>query len=410
MSAVTEYLGKNLRQYGIMGALAVIVAIFAMMTGGKLLIPNNMASLIQQNSYVLILAIGMVMVIVAGHIDLSVGSLVAFIGGVLGWMMYHWDWPWPLAVLAALILGLICGAWQGFWVAYVRIPAFIVTLAGMLIFRGLAIVIAGVTMAPLPNGFKTISSGSIPNFLRYVNLPKGSISSLPGMGWFALFEGGYDVVTLLIGLIAIGGLIFSQLRKRASQRRHGLALEPTGALVIKLVVISLAILLLTALLSLSAGGTPIVLIIVGLLIMIYTFVLNRTVFGRHVYAIGGNLNAAILSGVNTRRVNFMLFVNMGLLSAVAAVVVTARAGAATAQVGQNYELDAIAACFIGGTAVTGGIGRISGAMVGALVMGVLNMGLSILNVDSAWQQSVKGLVLLGAVALDLLSKRRSVVS
>jgi putative multiple sugar transport system permease protein len=292
----------------------------------------------------------------------------------------------------------------------VRIPAFIVTLAGMLIFRGLAIVIAGVTMSPLPSGFNRISSGSIPNLLQYINVPKGSLSSARGMGWLAIFEGGYDVMTLVIGVIAIGGLIYSQLRKRASQRHHGLAVEPVGAMAIRLTIICLAIAFLTALLSLSAGGTPIVLIIVAALIMAYTFILNRTVFGRHVYAIGGNLNAAILSGVNTRRVNFTLFVNMGLLSAVAAVVVTARAGAASAQVGQNYELDAIAACFIGGTAVTGGIGKISGAMVGALVMGVLNMGLSILNVDSAWQQSIKGLVLLLAVALDLLSKRRSTIT
>jgi putative multiple sugar transport system permease protein len=404
MSGFTEYLGKNLRQYGIMGALVLIVALFAIMTDGKLLFPNNIASLVQQNAYVLILAIGMVMVIVAGHIDLSVGSMVAFIGGILGWMMYHWDWNWGLAVLAALGIGLLCGAWQGFWVAYVRIPAFIVTLAGMLLFRGLAIVIAGKTMSGFPAGFIKIAGGSLPNFLKYIQVPEGSLPS-----WLSLFEGGYDVLTLLIGVVAISGFIYGQFRSRASQRKHGLAVEPIVAAAVKMVVIALAILFLTALLSLSAGGTPMVLVIIAVLVLVYTFVLNRTVFGRHIYAIGGNLNAAILSGVNTRRVNFSIFVNMGLLTSIAAIVATSRAGSATALVGQNYELDAIAACFIGGTAVTGGVGRISGAMIGALIMGVLNMGLSVLKVDSAWQQAIKGLVLLLAVVLDLVSKRRATV-
>ena len=329
----------------------------------------------------------MVMVIVAGHIDLSVGSLVAFIGGVLGWAMYHWHWPWPAAVLLALALGAVVGAWHGFWVAYVRIPAFIVTLAGMLVFRGLAIVIAGFTMAGFDQGFVAISAGSLPNMLG--------------------FAGQFDVVTLVIGVFGVAGLVWSQLRARASQVRHGIAPEPIGLLIVKLVVIAAAMLGLAGLLALSAGGTPIVLVIVGVLIFVYSFVLNRTVFGRHIYAIGGNLNAAILSGINTAKTNFMIFVHMGMLAAVAAVVVTSRAIAATSTAGQSYELDAIAACFIGGTAVTGGIGRISGAMVGALIMGVLNMGLSITGVNPSWQFIIKGLVLLVAVAFDLVNKRRS---
>ena len=390
MTSIPEALRRNVRQYGIMAALVLVVVVFNVLTGGRLLWPDNVSALIGQNAYVLILAIGMVMVIVAGHIDLSVGSLVAFIGGVLGWAMYHWHWPWPVAVLLALGLGMVVGAWQGFWIAYVRIPAFIVTLAGMLVFRGLAIVIAGFTMAGFDQGFVNIAAGSLPNFLG--------------------FAGNLDVVTLVIGLLGVAGLVWSQLRSRASQVRHGIEPEPWPLLIGKLVVISAAILFLTVLLALSAGGTPIVLVIVGVLIFIYSFVLNRTVFGRHVYAIGGNLNAAILSSINTARTNFVIFVHMGLLAAVAAVVVTSRANAATSTAGLNYELDAIAACFIGGTAVTGGIGRISGAMVGALIMGVLNMGLSIVGVPSAWQQVVKGLVLLAAVAFDLLSKRRTKVS
>jgi len=387
---IQDSLRGNLRQYGIMAALIAVIIVFNILSKGTLLRPDNVAALIGQNAYVLILAIGMVMVIVAGHIDLSVGSVVAFIGGVLGWAMYNWHWHWALAVGLALVLGVVVGAWQGFWVAYVRIPAFIVTLAGMLMFRGLAIVIAGFTMAGFDQGFVSISSGSVPRFL-------GAVSN-------------FDVVTMVIGVLGAAGLVFAQLRARASQVKHGIEPEPLALLVVKLGLISAALLGLAGLLALSAGGTPIVLVIVGVLIFVYSFVLNRTVFGRHVYAIGGNLNAAILSGINTARTNFMIFVHMGMLAAVAAVVVTSRANAATSTTGQSYELDAIAACFIGGTAVSGGIGRISGAMVGALIMGVLNMGLSIIGVPSAWQQVVKGLVLLAAVAFDLISKRRTKVA
>ena len=387
MSTVTSALSRNLRQYGIWGALILIIILFQIMTDGLLLKPNNVASLIQQNAYVMILAIGMVMVIVAGHIDLAVGSIIAFVGGATAIMMNFWGWPWPVAVLGALVLGAIIGAWQGFWVAYVGIPAFIVTLASMLLFRGLAIVIVGTTVAGLPAGFVSISNDSLPNFLG--------------------FAANLDVVTLVLGAVGIAGLLLSQLRARRGRIKHSLTVEPAGLFWGKNALISVLIAYITYLLARSAGGTPIVLVLIAVLILVYSFILNRTVFGREVYAIGGNLNAAILSGVNTRLTNFLIFVNMGFLTAVAAIVVTSRAGAAVASAGQSYELDAIAACFIGGTAVTGGIGRISGAIVGALVMGVLNMGLSIMAVDAAWQQAIKGLVLLAAVALDLLAKRRS---
>jgi len=387
MNAVREYLGRNVRQYGIVAALLVIVLLFQVLTDGRLLYPNNVASLVQQNAYVMVLAIGMVMVIVAGHIDLSVGSVVAFVGGLCAIMMTQWDLPWLVAVALSLVVGALVGVWQGFWVAYVGIPAFIVTLAGMLVFRGLAIVLVGTTVAGLPEGFKGISNGSVPN-------------------WFG-FVGDLDVVTLGIGVLGILAFAVAQWRSRTSLRKHGLSVEPMAAFVVKIVVAALLIGVVTYWLALSAGGTPIVLLIVGALIIAYSFVLNRSVFGRHVYAIGGNRHAAVLSGVSARRVDFGIFVNMGVLAAVAAVITTSRAGAGVAAAGVNYELDAIAACFIGGTAVTGGIGRISGAMIGALIMGVLNMGLSIMAVDAAWQQAIKGLVLLAAVAFDLVSKRRA---
>lgn len=387
MNALTHNLSRNFREYGIVAALIAIVIAFQVLTDGKMLLPNAMASLIQQNAYVFILTIGMVMVIVAGHIDLSIGSVVAFVGGLIGVMMIDYELPWLLVVLIAVAIGALVGCWQGFWVAYVGIPAFIVTLAGMLIFRGLAIVIAGTTISGFPDGFNQISKGSLPNFLGFV--------------------GNLDMVTVVIGLVAIAGLIVMGLRQRATLRREGLATEAAAAFWVKNLVIAALIAYITYLLANSAGGTPIVLVIVGALVIIYTFVMNKTVFGRHIYAIGGNLHAAVLSGVNTKRVNFMIFVNMGLLAGVAAVVTTSRAGASVAAAGQNFELDAIAAAFIGGTAVTGGVGKVSGAIIGALIMGVLNMGLSIMGVDAAWQQTIKGIVLLAAVALDILNKRKS---
>jgi putative multiple sugar transport system permease protein len=380
-------LGGDARQYGIFGALVLIVLLFQVLTDGRLLMPNNVAALFQQNAYVMILSMGMVMVIVAGHIDLSVGSVVAFVGGVVAISMTDWGLHWALAVLLGLVIGGLVGAWQGYWVAYVGVPAFIVTLAGMLIFRGLALVIVGETISGLPSEFNKIANGSLPNFLGFL--------------------GDMDVVTLLIGGLALAAFVFTQFRARAQLRKHELHVEPTGAFITKLVLVGVALGFLTIVLSKSAGGTPIVLVIVGVLIVAYSFLMGRTVFGRHIYAIGGNRLAASLSGVNTKKVDFMIFVNIGVLAGAAAIVTTARSGAAIAAAGQNFELDAIAACFIGGAAVTGGIGRISGAIVGALIMGVLNMGLSILSVDPSWQQAIKGLVLLAAVAFDLINKRRA---
>jgi putative multiple sugar transport system permease protein len=351
------------------------------------------------------------MVIIAGHIDLSVGSACAFIGAVVGYMMYTWGAPWGLAVIAGLGLGLLIGAWHGFWVAFVRIPAFVVTLAGMLLFRGLAQVVATLTMAGFPAGFNNISNGFIPTFLG--SLPNPLAMFFPAG---SVFGQRLDGVTVAIGVIAIIGLCVQSYGSRRSQVRHGLLVAPLYMTVARLGLLSVAILMVTWVLSMNTPGaapvlrgTPVLLIIIGVLIIIYSFLTTRTVFGRHVYAVGGNRNAALLSGVNTMKTDFLIFVNMGFLTAVAAIVATSRAGAAASMAGMNYELDAIAACFIGGTAVTGGVGRVSGAMIGALIMGVLNMGLSIARVNASWQLAVKGLVLLVAVTLDLVSKRRATV-
>ncbi|UOQ58722.1 sugar ABC transporter permease [Leucobacter allii] len=377
----------NVRQYGILVALVVIVLLFQVLTAGRLLMPGNVNNLIQQNAYVLILAIGMVMIIIAGHIDLSVGSLVAMVGAVAAIAMQQWGLPWWLAVLLSIAFGAVVGAWQGFWVAYVGIPAFIVTLAGMLLFRGLTLVfLTGGTISGLPEPFVAIGA-----------------SWLPGVFGGVMHR---DALTMILGLLACAFLFAERYRSLRNRRKLGLPTEPAPLYWGKVAAAVVAVLALCWILA-GYHGTPIILVILGALILAYSFVLNRTVFGRHIYAMGGNRFAAEMSGVNTRRVDFLLFVNMGVLAAIAGVVSTARAGGAVASAGQNYELDAIAAAFIGGAAVQGGVGTIVGAVIGGLVMGVLNMGLSILAVDAAWQMAIKGLVLLLAVAFDIWNKRRS---
>lgn len=381
----------NLRQYGILAALAVIVILFQILTNGRLLLPGNINNLIQQNAYVLILAVGMVVVIIAGHIDLSVGSVVAMVGAISAISMTQWGFPWWAAVILALGVGALVGAWQGFWVAFVGIPAFIVTLAGMLLFRGLTLVLlTGGTINALPAEFNAIGGGWLPGLLGSVGEGRGS----------------RDILTVVIGVMAASLLVGQQLLARRKQRKLELVTEGSLSFWVKISIAAVAVLALTWQLS-AYRGTPVILAIVAVLILLFTFVLNRTVFGRNVYAIGGNLFAAQMSGVKTSWVNFFIFVNMGALAGLAGVVTTARAGGAVASAGQSFELDAIAAVFIGGAAVTGGVGTVIGAVVGALIMGILNMGLSILSVDAAWQQAIKGLVLLLAVAFDVLSKRRS---
>ena len=382
-----QTLSINVRDYALLGALVAIIAFFQVATHGKLLLPANVNNLISQNAYVVIIAIGMVMVIIAGHIDLSVGSLVAMIGAVSAIAVQHWHQPVWVAILLAIAIGAAIGAWQGYWVAFVRVPAFIVTLAGMLIFRGLAIVfLTGGTIGGLPESYVAIGAKWVPDWLGKV--------------------GKLDTLTLVIGVVAAVGYLEGQFVARRKLIAKNLPNESSAVFYVKAAVVVAAILYFTYLLA-KHNGTPYVLILLGVLVLAYTFVLNRTVFGRHIYAMGGNRFAAMMSGVKTKWVDFFIFVNIGALAGIAAVVTTARAGAAQSAAGTWYELDAIASVFIGGAAVSGGVGRISGAVIGALVMGVLNQGLSIMNVDSAWQQVVKGLVLLAAVAFDVINRRRS---
>lgn len=380
------FLTGQLRQIGLFIALIVIVVFFEAATQGITLKPINVSNLIIQNSYILILAIGMVMVIIAGHIDLSVGSVVAFTGAMAGAMITRWGIPFPVAMVLCLVLGALVGCWQGFWIAYFRIPAFIVTLAGMLTFRGLTqIALQNQQISPFPDGFRAIGSGF-----------------LPDLGGGTSFV---EPLTIVVGILSVVALVATGIRGRLVRRRYNVEDEPMPWFVAKLAFTAMLVLFVAYLLA-SYRGTPIVLIILGVLAVVYSAVMARSVFGRHVYAIGGNLGAAQLSGVKTQRITFLLFVNMGVLSALAGLVFTAQLNLANPKAGDGFELDAIAAVFIGGAAVTGGIGTVTGAIIGGLIIGILNNGMSILGVGTEYQSLIKGLVLLAAVAFDVYNKRR----
>ncbi|WP_083528060.1 multiple monosaccharide ABC transporter permease [Curtobacterium ammoniigenes] len=384
IAAGFRYLTGQLRQIGLFIALIVIVLFFQFATNGITLAPINVSNLVVQNSYILILAVGMVMVIIGGHIDLSVGSVVAFIGAIAGVMITQWHLPWPLAIVLCLVAGALVGAWQGFWVAYFGIPAFIVTLAGMLAFRGAAeIVLGNQQISPFPAGFRSLGSGFLPSF--------GTT--------------GYEPLTLILSVVAVLAIAAGSVRQRIVRRKFALESEPVWWWLIKL-LFTAALVLLVGFLLASYDGTPVVLIVLALLVVVYAAVMGQTVFGRHIYAIGGNLAAAQLSGVKTKRVTFLLFVNMGVIAALAGLVFTAGLNLASPGAGNGFELDAISAVFIGGAAVTGGIGTVPGAIVGGLIIGILNNGMSILGIDTDVQQLIKGLVLLAAVAFDFYNKRR----
>jgi putative multiple sugar transport system permease protein len=386
VAGLKDLFTRNLRQSGIFIAFVAIVGLFTWLTDGILLSPGNVTNIVLQYSYILILAIGMLIVIVGGHIDLSVGSVVALTGSVSAVLVIKNGQPWWVGVLAALAVGLAVGCWQGFWVAYVGIPAFIVTLAGMLLFRGMTLrVLDNVSLSPFPHGYQQIAGGFLNGFLG---------------------GQGIDVFTLVIAAVAVLGYVVSQFRQRAGRIRYQQVVETMPIFVTKLVLVAVVVMAFAYQLARSRG-LPIVLIILGVLIMVYTIITTKTVFGRHVYAIGGNLSAAQLSGVKVQKVNFWIFVNMGFLAAVAGAVYSSRSNSAQPQAGNMFELDAIAACFIGGASTTGGVGRVTGAVVGGLIMGVMSNGMQLMGIDQSVQQMVKGLVLLLAVAFDIYNKRRA---
>ncbi|CAM5520896.1 multiple monosaccharide ABC transporter permease [Streptomyces hirsutus] len=376
---------RNMRQYGMLIALGLIVVLFAVWTDGDLLLPRNVSNLVLQNSYILILAIGMMLVIIAGHIDLSVGSLTAFVGSMAAVFMVRNDLPWPVAVLLCLAVGAIAGAVQGWFIAYGGLPSFIVTLAGMLTFRGLTeIFLDGQTLGPFPKGLQTTANGFLPEVGPDTN---------------------YHNLTLLLGLGLIALVVLQEVRDRRRQQEFALDVLPTKLFLLKLVALTAAILTVTLLLA-SYKGAPIVLLILGALLVGFGYVMRNAVIGRHIYAIGGNLPAAKLSGVRDKKVTFLVFLNMGMLAALAGLVFAARFNAASPKAGLNFELEAIAAAFIGGASMSGGVGTVLGAIIGGLVLGVLNNGMNLVGVGTDWQQVIKGLVLLAAVGFDVWNKRK----
>ncbi|ACL76333.1 multiple monosaccharide ABC transporter permease [Ruminiclostridium cellulolyticum] len=389
METVKSIFKNNIRQYAMLIALVVIMAFFQIATKGVLLLPMNVSNLILQNSYVLILAVGMTLcILTGGNIDLSVGSVCAFIGGIMGIFVINMKMNVGLAVLLCLLVGGIIGIWQGFWIAYVRIPAFIVTLAGMLIFRGLTItMLEGLTLSPFPDSFTNLSAGYIPDL-------------------FGGFGTKLNILTLFIGVIISIIYIYLEVKKRAERKKYDFEVTPGYLFIIQLVLVLAAINVLSYWLAVYKG-IPIILALIGILILAYSIFTIKTVPGRYLYAMGGNEKAAKLSGINTNKVLFFSYVNMAVLAALAGITFTSRLNAASPQAGVNFELDAIAACFIGGASAYGGIGTVVGGVIGALVMGVLNNGMSILGIGSDMQMTIKGLVLLVAVAFDVLSKSKS---
>lgn len=389
LEAISYSLKSNIRQYAMLIALIVIMAFFQIATGGTLLVPMNVTNLVLQNSYVLILAIGMTLcILTGGNIDLSVGSVCAFIAAIMGHLAINLKMDVTQALLISLLLGAIIGIWQGYWIAYVRIPPFIATLAGMLLFRGLTItMLKGLTLSPFPESFQKISSGFLPDFFS-------------GFGW------DLNLTPIVVSIIFSVILVLVQIKKRATRIKNDLETPPLPLFMVQLLLVIAAINVFAYWLA-AYKGIPIILIILGVLIFGYHFFTTKTVPGRYIYAMGGNEKAARLSGIDTSKVLFFVYFNMAVLSAVAGIAFASRTNSAFPGLGTNFELDAIAACFIGGASASGGIGTVIGTIIGALVMGVLNNGMSIMGIGSDWQMTIKGFVLLMAVAFDIMSKNKA---
>ena len=379
---------KNLKQYGMIIALVLIYSIFAVMSDYKNVAPMNVNNLIMQNSYVIVLALGMLLCCLTGNVDLSVGSVVAFTGAIAAIMIVDYHLAIPLAILAALAIGVLVGIWQGFFISVLGVSPFIVSLANMLVFRGLALVVLnGQTKGPLPQEFTQIGAGYLPQVFTTIGGTK------------------IELLALTAGIILSAFLIVMEIRSRRNKRKNGFIVPSVGVSIFKTLVCIGIVNFFTIKLAMYMG-LPLVLLIVLILVILYSFVTSRTVPGRQIYAVGGNRKAAALSGIKVNRVMFWIYTNMGLLAGLAGVILAARNASATPKAGDMFEMDAIAACYIGGTAVAGGVGTVTGAVVGALIMGVLNNGMSLLGWSVDVQRVVKGLVLLAAVAIDLYFKNK----
>ncbi len=385
-----RFIKANIRDYALLLSLIAIMIFFQFTTNGTLFKPVNMTNLILQNSYIVIMALGMLLIIVAGHIDLSVGSVSGFIGAVAAIMMVNAKIDPFTTTIACLALGAFIGGVQGYFTAYYKIPAFIVTLAGMLIFKGLALtVLGGASVGPFPKSFQLLSSGFVPDVFSA-----------------QLFGGPFNMLAMLIGIIVTALIIFFNLKERRNEQAHGLAEEPDVIFLGRNLLIAVAFLGFSFLMA-RYKGLPNVLIVMFALIALFVFLTTRTTMGRRVYAMGGNEKAAKLSGINTERLTLMIFVIMGALAALAGLIFAARLNVSTPKAGAGFELEVIAACFIGGAATTGGVGKIVGAVIGAFIIGVMNNGMSIMGVGIDWQQVIKGAVLMLAVFLDVYYKAKA---
>jgi len=379
---VSNIVGK----YTMILALVIVTLFFTWATDGKMLLPQNVNNLIAQNAYVFILATGMLLcILTGGNIDLSVGSIICFVGAIGGKFLVSNNMNPIPAILIMLVVGLVIGAWQGFWIAYVRIPPFIVTLAGMLIFRGLSnVILNGQTIAPMPDNYLALFNNYVPDIIG---------------------SGSFNLTCMLAGVLACIVYIFIQARSRTNKIKKGYETESLGGMIVKMTVICAVVLAMSIRLS-QYKGIPNVLIWVAVVVVIYAYITSKTTIGRYFYAVGGNEKATKLSGINTNRVYFIAYANMGFLSAVAALVTIARLNSANPTAGNSYEMDAIGSCFIGGASAYGGIGTVPGVIVGATLMGVINLGMNIMGVDANYQKVVKGGVLLAAVIFDVVSKRK----
>ena len=391
MEKIRTYLRENMRQYTMLIALVFIMVLFQILTDGILLKPRNITKLIQQNSYVIILAIGMLLcILTGGNIDLSIGAIVALVSAMSALLSVTWGLNVWLSIFIGLIVGALAGMWQGVWIAFLKIPSFIVTLAGMLIFRGINnLILQGKTIG-LPEEYKIIASHPIPDFV-------GNLFSRE-------FE--INITAIAIGILCAAVYIGITIYNRARKKARGYEIDSFFEMIVKIILISGVINLMTFALA-KDDGIPIILVIMAALMGIYGFITTSTIPGRHIYAMGGNEKAAKLSGIQTDKILFWVYTNMGLMSAVAGIVFAGRLNAASPLAGDGFELDAIAACFIGGASATGGIGTIIGAVIGGFIMGILNNGMSIMGLSIFWQDIAKGLVLLGAVGFDVFSKTRS---
>lgn len=383
-----NYENINLKQYGMLIALVAIFLVFYIFTGGKNATPMNINNLVMQNGYVIIMAVGMLLCVLTGNVDLGVGSVVALCGATSAIAVVDWGFPVPVAFLLAILVGTFSGAFAGFFISRLGIPPFVVTLATMLMGRGLTYtMLKAQTKGPTPAAYNWIGTGFLPN-------AKISIGSLK-----------FDLVTIIIALIATLLIIFAEIKNHKTKLKYNFSVYPLWQRIIKQAVILVIFWFLMYKLA-RHNGIPNVLVLTGAIVGIYYFITSKTVAGRQVYALGGNEKAARLSGINTKNVYFWVYTNMGFLAAVAGIVLSARNGSATPKAGDGFELDAIASCYIGGAAASGGIGTIIGAVVGAFVMGILNNGMSMIGWSTDIQKVVKGVVLLGAVIFDVLTKKK----